>query len=257
VYSGAEVFLRIHHQNGSMTSSTFLNEVFVSEEVWKLHPDYVALVMVVEGIQGGPSDERSEALLVEAEASAAELLAAMPIEDVPEVQLWREKFLSFGVKPRVAKSSSEALLKRCAAGMPRVNLLTDLYNAVSVINLIPIGGENLDAYQGSARLVVADGTELFDTRENGDVVNASPEAGEIIWRDDHGVTCRRWNWRQCVRTQLTDHTTNAVFIFDGAGPDARERAQAAADQLSEYMQAWWPGVAIMRRVFSAGGGANE
>ena len=45
-------------------------------------------------------------------------------------------------------------------------------------------------------------------------------AGEIVWRDDAGVTCRRWNWRQCVRTRLTEATTEALFIIDGLGPDA-------------------------------------
>lgn len=233
-----------------MTSENFLSNCFVADEVWALHPDYVAVLMVVEDIQGGASDERSEALLLQAEASAAELLAAMPIEEIPEVQQWREKFLSFGVKPRVAKSSFEALLKRCASGMPRVDLLTDAYNAISVINLVPIGGEDLASYSGFARLVVADGTEAFDTRENGEVVNANPEPGEIVWRDDDGVTCRRWNWRQCVRTHLNEETTSALFIFDGVGDGAQERVEAASSQLAESFAAWWPGVSITSRQFS-------
>ena len=233
-----------------MSHDEFLASASVSEEVWNLHPDYVAMFVVVDGIQGGPSDERSEALLLEAEASAAELLAAMPIEEVPEVQAWREKFLSFGVKPRVAKSSFEALLKRCASGMPRVDLLTDAYNAISVINLVPIGGEDLESYVGAARLVVADGSENFDTRENGEIVNASPEPGEIVWRDDAGVTCRRWNWRQCVRTHLNENTSSALFIFDGVGEGAKERVEAAAAQLTENFASWRPGVSISSREFS-------
>lgn len=233
-----------------MNPDTFLENCSVSDEVWNLHPDYVAVLMVVEGIQGGASDERSEALLLEAEAYAAELLAAMPIEAVPEVQQWREKFLSFGVKPRVAKSSFEALLKRCATGMPRVDLLTDAYNGISVINVVPIGGEDLAHYSGPARLVVADGTESFDTRENGEVVNVSPEVGEIVWRNDAGVTCRRWNWRQCVRTHLNENTSTALFIFDGVGEGAHERVTAASTQLAETFSSWWPSVRITSRELS-------
>ena len=134
--------------------------------------------------------------------------------------------------------------------MPRVDLLTDAYNAISVINLVPIGGEDLDQYVGSARLVVADGTESFDTRENGEVITVSPEPGEIIWRDDAGVTCRRWNWRQCVRTHLTENTTRALFIFDGVGEGAKERVEAAATQLTENFVSWWPDVHISSREFS-------
>ncbi len=42
--------------------------------------------------------------------------------------------------------------------------------------------------------------------------------GEVIWCDDAGVTCRRWNWRQGKRTQLTQDSTSALFILDALDP---------------------------------------
>jgi hypothetical protein len=39
------------------------------------------------------------------------------------------------------------------------------------------------------------GEEPFDAVANGETVAEYPEAGEVVWRDDAGVTCRRWNWR--------------------------------------------------------------
>jgi DNA/RNA-binding domain of Phe-tRNA-synthetase-like protein len=62
------------------------------------------------------------------------------------------------------------------------------------------------------------------------VVDAA-EPGEIAWRDDRGITCRRWNWRQCVRTRLSTSTTEALFILDALGSDARQRAETAAADL--------------------------
>ena len=44
-----------------------------------------------------------------------------------------------------------------------------------------------------------------------------PEAGEVIWRDDLGVTCRRWNWRQDVRSLVTPLTTEAVVTIQSNG----------------------------------------
>lgn len=223
-----------------MKNANFLEGVFVADEVWSAHPDYVAIVMTVHGVQGGESDERSEAILVRAEEAATEWLSQQPIEEIQVVRAWREKFLSFGVKHKVAKSSFESLLKRAPKGLPRVDRLTDLYNAISVLHQVPIGGEDLDRYEGSAHLVIASGHESFDARENGELVVVSPEPGEIIWRDDVGVTCRRWNWRQCVRTRLTTETNNAVFIFDGVGSDARYRVEAAALELAENLRYWSP-----------------
>ena len=96
-------------------------------------------------------------------------------------------------------------------GLPRIDRLTDHYNAISIAHLVPFGGEDLDAYAGAPRLVVADGSESFDAVEGGEIVHTTPKPGEVVWRDDRGVTCRRWNWRQCARTRLTPHTTNAVY----------------------------------------------
>ena len=231
-----------------MSRARFLEGVFVSEDVWSAHPDYVALVMTVSGIQGGESDGGSEAMLLRAEEAATKWLSEQPCEDVPLVRAWREKFLSFGVKHKVAKSSFESLLKRAPKGLPRIDRLTDLYNAISVLHQVPIGGEDLDLYEGSARLVIASGDESFDARENGELVVLNPEPGEIIWRDDIGVTCRRWNWRQCVRTRLTTETNNAVFIFDGVGPDAQDRVQAASVELTETLSQWCPAAVIEKRL---------
>lgn len=231
-----------------MKNANFLEGVFVADEVWSAHPDYVAIVMTVHGVQGGESDERSEAILVRAEEAATEWLSQQPIEEIQVVRAWREKFLSFGVKHKVAKSSFESLLKRAPKGLPRVDRLTDLYNAISVLHQVPIGGEDLDRYEGSAHLVIASGHESFDARENGELVVVSPEPGEIIWRDDVGVTCRRWNWRQCVRTRLTTETSNAVFIFDGVGSDARDRVEAAALELAENLRYWSPEAFIEQRL---------
>ena len=53
---------------------------------------------------------------------------------------WREAYRSFGAKPQRTRNSVEALLRRAETGLPRVNRLTDIYNAVSVLHQIPVGG---------------------------------------------------------------------------------------------------------------------
>jgi DNA/RNA-binding domain of Phe-tRNA-synthetase-like protein len=87
-----------------------------------------------------------------------------------------------------------------------------------VLHAIPTGGEDLAGYLGPLRLARADGTEPFDTVADGEEIIDHPQPGEVVWRDDAGITCRNWNWRQCVRTRLSPTTTRAVFIFDALGP---------------------------------------
>ena len=156
-----------------------------------------------------------------------------------------------GVRPREARSSFEALMRRIDKGLPSIDLLTDIYKAVSVLHRIPIGGENLDAYSGPPRLLFANGSETFDTRENSETTLQHPEPGEVVWCDDNGVTCRRWNWRQCVRTRLDTNTTSLIFIVDGLGDDSTLFAERAAEMLSSELRTCWPSAEIASRTINA------
>lgn len=58
---------------------------------------------------------------------------------------------------RAEKAAGEALSDQRVEDLPRVNPLTDLYNAVSVLHQVPLGGEDLARYTGHPRLVRATG----------------------------------------------------------------------------------------------------
>lgn len=191
-----------------------ISHAHVSPEVFALRPDYRAGLLLVNGLEPHGTSATSEALLVQAEEHAARLLADSPVEELAHIAQWREAYVAFGAKPQRTRNSLEALTRRASQGLPRVNQLTDIYNAISVLHQIPLGGEDVDCYVGSPRLVRATGTELFETMADGATSQESPEVGEVVWVDDVGVTCRRWNWRQGIRTRLQDSTTNALFIVD-------------------------------------------
>ncbi|MCU1435995.1 MAG: hypothetical protein JWR71_2720 [Pseudarthrobacter sp.] len=228
----------------------FLNGAGVDAAVFSLRPDYRAVLLAVDGLVPGPSDQASDALLQAAEASARETLSARPVEDLPHVAAWREAYKSFGAKPQRTRNSLEALLRR-ASGLPRVNRLTDLYNAVSVLHQVPLGGEDLTGYAGAPRLLRAAGTEEFDTVAGGIELIEHPDPGEVVWSDDAGVTCRRWNWRQGRRTQLREDTTTALFILDALQPMTNEALGAAADDLADRLAGLGPDVRIARRRIAA------
>lgn len=235
----------------------FLASGQVDAAVFALRPDYRAMLLAVDGIVPGPSDQASDALLQAAEAAAAEALRDRPVEQLPHVAAWREAYRAFGAKPQRTRNSLEALLRRAASGLPRVNRLTDLYNAVSVLHQLPLGGEDLTRYSGAPRLVRATGAEPFDTVAGGIAVTEHPDPGEVVWRDDAGVTCRRWNWRQARRTQLSDDTTAALFILDALGPVAGAALHAAAGDMAAHLARLGPGVRVARRSITVGPAPGE
>ncbi|MHA7957937.1 B3/B4 domain-containing protein [Streptomyces sp. L500] len=227
---------------------TWLEAVAVDPAVRELRPDYRALVVVAEGLVPGPSDDTSEKLLAGAEETAREWLAHTAPEGHPHLAAWREAFRAFGAKPQRTRPSAEALLRRVPAGLPRVDRLTDIYNAISVAHVLPLGGEDLDHYRGPARLVRATGEEPFGTTGGGESVTEHCPPGEVVWRDDAGVTCRRWNWRQCARTRLTLTTTRAVFILDALGPLDDPSLTAAGDALVTALEESSPGARLASRL---------
>lgn len=223
----------------------------VDDAVFELRPDYRAVLVAVDGIVPGPSDEASDALLRAAETEATEALREQPVQDLPHVAAWREAYRAFGAKPQRTRNSLEALLRRTASGLPRVNRLTDIYNAVSVLHHVPLGGEDLARYAGAPRLLRATGQERFDTVADGTTAIEHPEPGEVVWCDNQGVTCRRWNWRQGRRTQLTDGTTAALFILDALDPMTDEALHAAAEDLLAHLTRLGPDVRATHRLIAA------
>ena len=135
----------------------------VAPQVHAAHPDYIALILVASGLANGPTDAGSEAQLADAEQrlrdSGLERAA-----DHPHIASWRAAFSGFGAKPSRYPSSAEALMSRVLKGqeLPRINVLVDLYNAVSVRHVVPLGGEDADRLEGPLRLTIAAGDESFD-----------------------------------------------------------------------------------------------
>ena len=211
----------------------FLAGACVDAAVFALRPDYRVL------------------LLAAAEGAARQALGGGPAEQLPHVAAWRGAYRAFGAKPQRTRNSLEALLRRAASGLPRVNRLTDYYNAVSVLHQIPLGGEDLTRYTGPPRLLRAAGDEPFDTTADGLPVTEHPEPGEVIWCDAAGVTCRRWNWRQARRTQLREETSTALFILDVLDPVTDQALQAAADDLAARLARPGPDVRSARRLIAA------
>ncbi|MEQ4208621.1 phenylalanine--tRNA ligase beta subunit-related protein [Actinopolymorpha sp. B9G3] len=225
-------------------------KAYVEPAVHTLRPDYRALLVLAEGLVPGPSDDVSDRLLAAATAKARQRLGDGGVDGDLHVAAWREAFRSFGAKPKRTRSSVEALLRRLDDGLPRIDRLTDTYNAVSIAYAVPVGGEDIDHYEGPLRLVRATGEESFDTVDKGEPAVDHPNPGEVVWRDDAGVTCRRWNWRQCVRTRLTGTTTRAVFVLDALAPMDDDAVHAAGAALAEALRTTSPDVRLTSRLLA-------
>lgn len=205
----------------------------VEEAFWELFPQARIGVVVCRGLDN--ASQTSDRVLAELSAATASVGEHLPNPEFSQndiVQTWRKAFQQFPGK-KGARSSVEAMLKRAAQGkgVGSINPLVDIYNAISLRHAVPVGGEDLAAVKGDVRLTRAAGGEDFVTL--GSEASEPCVAGEVAYLDDEGAICRCWNWREAVRTMLTEDTTDAVMVVEAVDASGHERLRAALSELAE------------------------
>lgn len=86
---------------------------------------------------------------------------------------------------------------------------------------------------------------------SGQLMVDNPAPGEVIWRDDLGVTCRRWNWRQCNRTRLDGFGGAMWFVLEALESMPAQMLEEAASTLVDGLVRLMPGCKIKAFDFSA------
>ena len=119
----------------------------VNPAIFERWPDYRVILVAADRVDTAGLESVSRGLHTEAHESARSNGSGEPDEHTVR---WHSAYRDFWIKLRVARPSVDALVRRAASdnGLPRINALVDLYNAVSILHRVPIGGEDLDRYDG-------------------------------------------------------------------------------------------------------------
>jgi DNA/RNA-binding domain of Phe-tRNA-synthetase-like protein len=208
----------------------------LADDFVALFPEALIGLVIISGINNKTAGAESAEIL---ERQVTETASRLPDEDMatlPSIAPWRAAYAQFGVKPSKVRSSIENLLRSAKAGRLRsINPLVDLYNSVSLAYQLPVGGEDLDAVEGDIVVTRAGGTEHFVPL--GGTGIEPPPTGAVIYRDDTGVICSCWNWREADRTKLTEETTRAVLVIEAIPPVTREELDLALTALGNRITA--------------------
>jgi len=203
----------------------------ILDDFWQLFPAARIGIVIARELDNASAERDNIAALLAAAAAAAADDLGDDIAAHSAIVPWRRAYQMFGAKPSKYRSSIESLLRSARAQRIRgVNPLVDLYNTVSLTHLLPCGGEDLAAVRGDIRLERASGGEHFVGL--GAQEAEPPQPGEVIYRDDVGVICRCWNWREADRTKLTPATTDAFLCIEALPPSGEPQLRAACAELA-------------------------
>ena len=213
----------------------------VNTQIFKMFIGLNLGVIIAKQIDNtGSADEIIE-LIREREKEIRENYNTETLSQEPKIESWRKAYSAFGAKPKKYKSSVESLYRMILKGVDLrpINKIVDIYNYISVKHMVPAGGDDAAKVDGDIVLRFAGGDERF-TALNSDETETAKE-GEVIYSDDKEVLCRRWNWRECDKTKMTEETRDVVLVVEGLPPVTREELNAALDDLSQMIDEYCGG----------------
>lgn len=208
----------------------------MEEDFFEIFPEAKVGILVCSGIDNRiKDDERYVKYLEDSAVAASKHIENPEFIQNPVIRKWRDAFYKFKTK-KGARCSVEALLKRVSkgGGIGSINPLVDIYNGISLQYGVPVGGEDIDKFTGDIRLTVATGDEEFITL--GSDKSEPPYAGEVVYKDDGGAICRCFNWRESVRTMLTEDTKNAFMCIETVSEDDDQVLNEALDRLKDMIE---------------------
>ena len=204
----------------------------VQKELFDLLPDLSIGMVVAKDVDNTRSSEEIENLLARVIEEMKRSFAADKAQDHPRIKPWRTAFTKLGISGSKFPSSIESMARRILKGdpFPKINLLVDLYNSVSLKYLVPMGGHDLDTLVGDIHLRFAEGWEPFTPMGGGEPV-VVPK-GELVYRDDREILTRNWVWRQCEKDKVDGKTKNIFIPIDVLGEVGRGCAVEIIEDLS-------------------------
>ena len=198
-------------------------------------------VLLGQGVHVEEADEFLEVYKASVVEEAVEAFGSDSVTSHPNIRSWREMYKAFKTRPGDYRPSAEALLRRAIKrrGLPRINTAVDTYNAVSVGHRIPMGGFDMAQVQGEIVLRFSEGGELFLPLGASEPEETYP--GEVVYADDARILTRRWNYRDCDETKITEYTKAFIMFVDGSVNMPRGSVESALMDLESSLREYCGG----------------
>ena len=207
----------------------------VENSIFEKLPTLCVGVVAAIGIDNSLPYPEIARLLDEAITLAEQRFSGKKVKEEPEILPYRTAFQELGINPNKYMCSIEALFTRIAKGkgMPYINPLVDLNNAVSLLNTLPMGTHDLSLSDEDIVLRFAKSGDTF--LPFGAETEETPDKGEIVYAVGNQIRTRRWTWRQSEHGKIDASTSYVFFPIDGFLGVNDVKVKLASNQLEELL----------------------
>jgi DNA/RNA-binding domain of Phe-tRNA-synthetase-like protein len=187
--------------------------------------------LVISGVRNRASDPAFDALL--AETTRQIVTAVQPSAFLNDPILLGYRQLHDAIKRSNKRfiAAPENLLRLVLerGAIPRINLMVDIYNLVSLQTRLALGAHDLVGVEGDIELRLTRGAERFHPLGAAQPTTVGP--GEYAYFDSAGDVLCRLEVRQSEKTKVTLETTEAFYIIQGNRATSPVALRAAATEL--------------------------
>jgi lysyl-tRNA synthetase class 2 len=203
----------------------------VDDQIFEKFPELVLGIVIAKHLDNRGSAEELRALISDQQETVRLHTRSETLSELPRIAAWRQAYSSFGAKPKKYKSSVESLYQMVLKGIDlrQINKIVDIYNYISLKHMVPVGGDDISRVEGDITLRFAFEGEMFRPLNSDNVEKT--KLGEVIYSDDIEVLCRRWNWRECDKTKMTEQTEEAMLVVEGLLPVDKEEMERIIEDL--------------------------
>ncbi len=208
----------------------------VEKTIFARLPNVCFGVVMARGINNNRLYPQIDSMLDESIQMVAKRFEGKKVKEEPEILPYREAFRSLDINPNKYPCSIEALFTRIAKGkgMPHINAVVDLGNAVSLKYTLPMGAHDLGGCTDDICIRLANEDDIF--LPFGSSEEERPDVGEPVYAVGNQVRTRRWTWRQSEHGKIIPNSSDIFFPIDGFTDFNRDQVIAARDELQMLLK---------------------
>ena len=220
-------------------------EFIIDPKIIELFPELKIGLLIAKNIQNKESNQEFKEEYKKLQEQIKTQLNIETLSNHPKILDWRNAYNKFGAKPKTYKNSVESLLRRVLKNkdnkpaLPNINQIVDIYNHISIKHILPAGGDDLENIAGNITLTFSKEDKTFtilgkDTKEN-------VPKGEVVYEDNQEILCRKWNWRECNKSKMTNETKNITIVLEALEHTTKEELTIALEELKQLISKYCGG----------------